>query len=310
MNKFFYRKILAVTVAGVAVVAVYFYTDSTIKTELAPTTVVVAKQDIPPHTEITKEMLVEASDIPRKALPQESPYASSIDEVAGKWTVDGYGISAKGFINTKKVVDIEKLPDAGLLELKEGEYAFPILVDLETSHGNAIRPDSYVDLYFSTKIQFTSIPLEIWQENGLKLGTISIEDEPLFFGKIASKVRVVDVKDNRSNNVFTTDEYTEAADGATAKSSTKKTTARLYTIAVDLETLEYLNKAKLKGEVIPIAHGESYAKSDKEEVQKENQEEDQDVVQEEEDQEVLPEADGDISITQKVIEVLTFNPTM
>ena len=101
MNKFFFRKILAVTVAAVAVVAVYFYTDSTVKQKIVPTTVVVAKQDIPPHTEITKEMVIEVNEVPRKALPQQNPYATSLEEVVGKWTVDGYGISASGFVNTK-----------------------------------------------------------------------------------------------------------------------------------------------------------------------------------------------------------------
>lgn len=294
-NKFFFRKILAVTVAGVAVVAVYFYTSSTIQEKVAPTSVVVAVQDIPPHTEITKEMVQLAPEIPRQALPQENPYADSLDDVVGKWTVDGYGVSAKGFVNTKKVVEEEELPDAGLLKLEPGEYAFTTLVDLDTSHGNAIKPGSYVDLYFANEIDMETIPEEMFEKQGLKLGgTTYLDDQLEFFGRIATKVKVIDVKDSRGENVFTSDKYTDNEEAQ--KEAAKKKSSRLYTIAVDLEQLQWLNKAKLTGEVLPVAHGESYVDI--------TNAEDSDY------EEVIPDAMSDENITKKVIQSLTFNPQL
>jgi pilus assembly protein CpaB len=289
-KNFFARKILAVTVAGIAVAAVYFYTDSTIQQKVAPTTVVVAKQDIPPHTKITEDMLMVVPDIPRKALPQENPYASSLKEVVGKWTVDGYGIPAKGFVNTKKIVPKDQLPDAGLLNLKPGEYAFPILVDLETSSGNAIRPDTYVDLYFATIINLNETPISDFTNRGLKFDYVTEDKFPEYFGLIASKARVVDVKDSRANKVFTTDPYTETEEAK--KNAMKALPARLYTIAVDKETLEFLNKGKLKGKIIPVAHGESYVKQGAKKPI------------------VTSDSLSEIEVTKRVIDVMTFNPKL
>ncbi len=52
-----------------------------------------------------------------------------------------------------KVVKKEELPDSAILNLKDGEVAFPLLVDLETSSGNSIIPNTYVDLYFKQVVK-------------------------------------------------------------------------------------------------------------------------------------------------------------
>ena len=255
MNKFLFRKVLALVVAVIAVIAVYFYTETTIQTEVAPTNVVVAMVDIPPHTEITKDMVI-VREIPGKSLPTDNPYASKLEDVVGKYTVEGYGISSKGFVNGKKIVKKEELPDSGLLELKEGEYAFSTSVDLETSHGNTIRPGTKVDLYVSASFNMKNLSADMIKSQGWENSEEFMDDNVYYFGRIAVEARVIEVKDSKGNKVFTADDYTEKADGT--KVNTKKSQAKLYTLAVDLEDLQLLNKASLFGEIIPVVSGTAY----------------------------------------------------
>jgi pilus assembly protein CpaB len=290
MNKFFFRKVLALIVAGIAVVAVYFYTESTVQKEVAPTTVVIATRDIPPHTEITEEM-VQVVQVPRRALPQENPYASSLEEVVGKWTVEGYGIANKGYINKNKILPKEQLPDSGLLELKEGEYAFSTSVDLETSHGNTIRPGTKVDLYLATELNVKDLLSEkelLEQTDNIRF----IDDKVYYFGRVVEGARVVEVKDNRGNKVFTPEQYTENPDEKSS-SPKKQQIARMYTVAVDLEELDLANKAKLIGDIIPVVSGTSY--NDLESVEEALGRE-------------LPDQMADVEETKAIIDKLTVKP--
>lgn len=293
MNKFFFRKILALIVAAIAVVAVYFYTNSTIETEVNPTQVVITTQDIQPHTEIKEEM-VQVVEVPRKALGQENPYADSLDDVVGKWTVEGYGIPKNGFINTKKILPKEQLPDSGLLELKEGEYAFTTQVDLETSHGNTIRPGTKVDLYLSAEFNRKDLTPDMIESQGWENSTEFMDDRVYFFGRIATDARVVEVKDNRGNKVFTPENYTEDPKDENSNNKKKQQVARLYTVAVDLDQLQLVNKASLIGDIIPVVSGTSYN--------------DISVDVEEELGKVVPETMSDIEDTIKVINGVTLNP--
>lgn len=51
------------------------------------------------------------------------------------------------------MVSKDELPDAAILNLKPSEVAFPLLVDIETSSGNSIIPESHVDLYFKEQLR-------------------------------------------------------------------------------------------------------------------------------------------------------------
>lgn len=291
MNKFFFRRVLALIVAAIAVVAVYFYTNSAIETEVNPTRVVVAKQDIPPHSEIQEHMVAEV-EVPRKALGQENPYASSAADVIGKWTVEGYGIPANGFINTKKILPKELLPDSGLLELKDGEYAFSTQVDLKTSHGNTIKPGTKVDLYLAARFNIKDLSEEMIASQGWDKGQTFMDDNVYYFGRVATDARVIEVKDSRGNKVFTPEQYTE--DPADQGGKKKQEVARLYTVALDLDQLQLVNKASLFGEIIPIVSGTSYNELSVD-------------VEEQLGQEI-PDSMSDIEDTKKIIDGVTLNP--
>lgn len=283
MNKFLVRKILALVVAIIAVIAVYFYTETTIQSKVAPTNVVVATKDIPPHTKITKDM-VTVIEVPMQALPSNNTYGHKLEDVVGKWTVEGYGISAKAFINTKKILPKEELPDSGLLDLKNGEYAFTTNVTLQTSNGNTIRPGTKVDLYLSADISKKSLV-----DAGAK-ETSYLEDNVHYFGRVVKNARVLEVKDSRGNNVFTADQYTEGDKAAKTTSKSNNSMAKVYTVAIDIEDFDLASKGSRVGEIIPVVSGSSYNKLNtlKDSIGKD-----------------LPSNMSDIKETKKLIEHLT-----
>ncbi|MDH5163386.1 Flp pilus assembly protein CpaB [Heyndrickxia oleronia] len=246
------KRIIAGMAALIVVVAFYFYNNTSIQRQLAPIKVVYAKEDIPPHTKIEANMVFERV-VPSQSIPPNA--VTSVNEVIGKWTVDGYGITKNSLVYKGKVLETNDMPDSAILNLNEDEYAFPLLVDIETSSGNAIMPNSYVDLYFATD---------------------KTESKKPFTGKLFERIRVTSVKDSKTQNVFSAENYTESSQqGNEQKSSNQiasstsntNTIAKLYTLAVTEEQLDLLTKAKILGNIIPVANGRSYdeiASNDKE----------------------------------------------
>ncbi len=239
---------IAVVFAGVTILGVKLYVETDTAQKLQPMSVAYTKVDIPPHTLITKEMIMVMPNTPGSAVPPNA--LTRPEDIIGKWTVPGYGLSKNSLIYKDKILPTDEMPDASILKLKEGEYAFPLLVDIETSSGNSILPDTYVDLWF-TSDQRANV------------------DKPIV-GNMFSKVRVTTVKDNNTQNVFDAQDYTQApnqgqqqggivSQGNSGNGGEKPAPklAKLYTFAVTADQLKYLNKAKLKGKVFPVAFGSS-----------------------------------------------------
>ncbi len=240
MKKTVWRKrIVSMLTVFALVVGIVLYTKVSINAEVNETEVIVTKTDIPPRTLITKEMITKHS-VPSRAVPTNA--VLNPDEILGKWTVAGYGVAANSFIYADKIVEQSELPDAGVLELKDGEVAIPLLVDLESSLGNSIIPDTHIDLYFKNLL---------YEENK--------NDPKALFGKLASNIRVVAVKDAQAANVFSTEGYTNGEEQDATKPKTETSTlAKIYIFAVPVQIGEMINRAKLLGEVLPIATGNTY----------------------------------------------------
>lgn len=213
---------------------IFLYTKVTISAEVNETEVIVTAIDIPPSTQITEEMLTVHSTASR-GIPTNAVLKA--EDIIGKWTISGYGMSKNSYIYDDKIVNQEELPNAGILELEENEVALPLLVDLESSLGNSIVPNANVDLYFKSIL---------YQD----------DSEKALYGRLASQVRVVAIKDSKASNVF-------ATEGKTAKSKEEVTNqeaqsmARIYIFAIPEELGELMNKAKMLGEITPIATGKS-----------------------------------------------------
>ncbi|MGG1021172.1 hypothetical protein G3M81_22965 [Bacillus paralicheniformis] len=230
------KRIIALFTVLALIASIVFYVKLTVKAKINETEVYVTKSDIPPRTEITKDM-VEKIVVPVQGIPSDA--VRSEKDIVGKWTVAGYGIPSHSFIYKDKIVNKNEMPDSGILELQKNEVAFPLLVDLETSLGNSIIPDSKVDLYFKSSIK----------DN---------DKSKAIYGKLASQVRVVSVKDADASNVFDPEGYKQGEEQTSAINKNNKSLAKIYIFAVPRELNDLINKAKLVGDIVPIATGHSY----------------------------------------------------
>lgn len=226
------KRILSVIVVALLITSIVSYTKFSVKAQVNLTTAYFTKVQIPPRTKITENMIltrkVSSDSIPPNAITNKK-------DILGKYTLDGYGYSVNSYFYKTQLINKDELPDYGILQLKKGEVAFPLLVDLETSLGNSIIPNSKVDLYFRTLT---------------KEGTQS----KVIYGKLVSQVRVVSVKDAEASNVF--DSKGNQVDSN--KDNQSKSLAKIYIFAIPEKLNALINKAKLLGEIIPIATGDSY----------------------------------------------------
>ncbi|MED0738882.1 Flp pilus assembly protein CpaB [Aneurinibacillus thermoaerophilus] len=119
-----------------------------LKSEIQPVKIVVAKQDIPPHTQITPDMLKEVV-VSYKSLPQNIYYAAK--DVVGKWTQVDYGLSQNSYFFDSKVVTADKLADAERMKLKPGQKPFTLSTNIETSAAGNVIPGSLVDVWWTSR---------------------------------------------------------------------------------------------------------------------------------------------------------------
>ncbi|EZH64242.1 hypothetical protein DH09_00460 (plasmid) [Bacillaceae bacterium JMAK1] len=232
------RKVVA-GVGAVAVIGAAFTTIQLTSAQSVVSTAVYTVDHIPPRTLIDESMVTER-EVDAEALPPTAHI--ELEDVIGKYTPDGYGIAANSTIHNDFTLEQSEMPDEAILNLEAGEYAFPLLVDLETSLGNSILPGAHVDLYFTT----TAI-----DDDG--------EEKPML-GKIASHLRVTSAKDSSTADVFVPEsQITYDDEESSSNNSNALTQARLYTFAASSqEEQEVLTKANLLGSIIPVVSGSSY----------------------------------------------------
>lgn len=234
------KKIIALLSVIILILSIVGYTKWKVNAEIDPITVYYTKQDIPPRTQITEEMIYERS-VSSVAIPPEA--ATKKEKILGKWTVPGYGYNKNSLIYTNKLITSDAMPDAGTSSLKENEVTFPLIVDIESSLGNSILPETEVDLYFKG---FTT---ELVNDKEVKKA---------IYGKVAEKVRVTSVKDSNATNVFTEEIYTEKLEEDTSSTDgTKIPMANILVFAVKEEQNLILNKGKIIGEIVPVVAGKT-----------------------------------------------------
>lgn len=239
------KQVIAITTVAALIFGIVGYTQYKINAEVDKVPVIFTNKEIAPRTEI-KEDMVSVRYVPSQGVPPNA--IRNPKQVVGKWTVSGFGVSKNSMIYKEKISKKDDLPDGSILSLKKGEVAFSLLVDLETSLGNSIIPNSNVDLYFRSK-----------KQNGG-----SQEGMEVIYGKLASQIRVVAVKDAQATNVFQTEGVEkEEETEETTNGQKQRTLASIYIFAVPEEVNVLLNKAKLVGDVVPVATSEAYSPSTK-----------------------------------------------
>ena len=137
----------------------------------------VAAQTIQPKTKITSDM-IQYIDVAPIVLQENVIRNSSY--IIGKYSSYNTVIPQGSLFYTGVVVDEDKLPDAAFVKLAKGEVPYNFPVTMDTTYGNSIYPDNYIDIY-----------MKAVNENGT-----------LMVGKLIENVKVLAVKDSQGRHVF------------------------------------------------------------------------------------------------------------
>lgn len=137
----------------------------------------VAAETIQPKTQITSDM-IEYIDVAPVVL--QSNVIRNKNQIIGKYSNYNTVIPQGSMFYTDVVVEESDLPDSAFVELAEGEVPYNFPVTMDTTYGNSIYPDNYIDIYMKAVN----------------------EDGQLMVGKLIENVKVLAVKDSQGRHVF------------------------------------------------------------------------------------------------------------
>ncbi|MBR3210248.1 MAG: hypothetical protein IKF82_08330 [Bacilli bacterium] len=171
-----------VTIIGVVAILVllYFGYDSRIKAATRAISVPVAAEKIPPRTEITSDMIT-TIDMPSISLEGHDNVIRNVSSILGRYTNVSAVVPAGSMFYTDVIVDKKDLPDYAITKVEPGEVLYSFPVDMESTYGNSILPDKYIDIY-------------------MKVGDGS--NEKVMIGKLLEHIKVLAVKDSSGKPVF------------------------------------------------------------------------------------------------------------
>jgi pilus assembly protein CpaB len=143
------KRLVAMVVALAVIVAFYGISEYRLNTEMRPTVAYFAKFDIPPHTEITEDMIAEMI-LPEKGLPPN--IIRSKRDIVGKFTQIDYGVTKNSFFFEDKVVTEDELLDAVRMKLKPNQKLWTGDVNIYTSAAGNVIPGSVVEVWLKTEV--------------------------------------------------------------------------------------------------------------------------------------------------------------
>lgn len=224
------RQIIALASSIAVVAAFYGVNQYQVGAEVSPQPVVIALQDIPPHTQITQQM-VRQIKVPVKGLPPDV-YTDTRD-VIGKWSQVDYGIPQNGFLFKTKVVTDKELLDAERMKLLPNQKIFTTDVDIETSAAGNVIPGAVVDVWFTSR------------NNGSQDKVVS--------GRLYQGLYVLSAKNRKAEdittNTTTNPPPSDKNSGLTnqQQSTNKELVPSIVQLAVTDEQLQLLQAAKTLG---------------------------------------------------------------
>lgn len=227
LKKFLQNK-NTVTLIGVALIIaiLYFGYNWRINQAITPVKVPYAKVTIQPRTKITEDMIDYIEVLPSMI---NSSTIKNIQNIVGKWSNYNTLIPKGSLFYTTTVVSADELPDSALINIPDGYVAFNLSVNINTTYGNSIFPNNYIDIYFKAL-----------DNNG----------NPMV-GKLIENVKVLAVKDKNGRHVF--------------ENSDEDRTPAIIIFAVpsDIHILlrnavELSNVRGVSAELIPVPTTESY----------------------------------------------------
>lgn len=190
LKKFLSNKNTVTIICVILGIAVLYYGyDKRINDQIQPKTVPYAKTKIEPGTLITSDM-VGTIEVP-PAMLQGNPY-TDMNAVVNKYSQADSIIPEGSLFYSRSVVTKDELPDGGILgDYPDGWVLYSLDVDITSTYGNSILPDSYIDIYVKvTKSDSNN----------------SSSSNKVMVGKLFKNVKVLAVKDSSGNSVFKNNE--------------------------------------------------------------------------------------------------------
>lgn len=211
LKRFFTNKnVVTILLVLVILVALYIGYSSSIKKQTNPINLPVAAKTISPETKITSE------DVTYKQVANSMVSDNVIrnsGEIIGKYTNINVTIPKGSLFYGEWLVKAEEIPGNWIeqLDYEAGELGYYMDVDVESTLGNSVLPNTYIDIY-----------MKATDENGT-----------VMFGKLMKNVKVLVVHDSSGQNVF--------ADSSNIGSPSKIGFAVSQDFYILLKKAEYLN---------------------------------------------------------------------
>lgn len=180
LKRFFTNKnVVTIILVIVILVVLYFGYSGSIKRQTNPVSMPTAAEKINPKTKITSE-LIEYRQIASSMIDENAIRNASL--ILDKYTNVNVTIPKGSLFYEEWLVDEENLPGNWIeqLDIKAGEHGYYMDVTVESTLGNNVLPNTYIDIY-----------MKATDENGT-----------IMFGKLMKNVKVLVVHDGSGNNVF------------------------------------------------------------------------------------------------------------
>lgn len=176
------KNVVTILGAILIVIVLFAFYKWRLNQAINPISVPYAKQTIGPRTQITSDMIGYV-DVQQSSL-KGNVLINATRDIINMYTNINSTIPEGGFFYKDLIVRFEDLADSFLIDMpkdKNGNYmtAYNFKVNVEKTYGNSIYPGNYVDIYFRT-----------------------IEGDKVLYGKLASNVKALAVKDQNGNHVF------------------------------------------------------------------------------------------------------------
>ena len=211
LKRFFTNKnVVTIMLVIVILVVLYLGYSGSIKKQTNPVSMPTAAQKINPKTKITSGMIV-YKQIASSMIDQNAIRNTAL--ILDKYTNVNVTIPAGSLFYEEWLIDENKLPGNWIEQLnhEKGELGYYMNVDVESTLGNNVLPNTYIDIYMKAQ-----------DENGT-----------IMFGKLMKNIKVMVVHDAGGNNVFDDSET-----GATPAKIGFAVTQDYYML---LKKAEYLN---------------------------------------------------------------------
>lgn len=182
LNKFLKNKNV-VTIFGIIIILIllYFGYTVTINNTVRPIVVPVAVEKILPASKVTAEK-VKFVNVSKMLITDNVYSKNESNNVIGKFTNVNVTIPAGSMFYKEWLVDEKDLPGYELKEIdfSKGEEAYYFNVDVASTLGNSVLPESYIDIY-----------MQAYDEN-----------DNVMYGKLIKNIKVIAVHDGSGNDVF------------------------------------------------------------------------------------------------------------